>query len=328
MTLYALVSAGGAPGVTTSAVALALGWPTQVVIAECDPSGGDILAGLFVGHLPASSGLLPLAVAAGRSSDEAARVLWDQLIDLDDERSRLLLAGLSDPRQAAALAPSWPTLAAAFASVPGDVLADCGRLDAAPAVEPVLTAASLAVLVLRPTLRQVSKARQRIDILADVLGGRDRLVLLLIGEGAHSAREVAKVLGVPVAAALPEDRKTAGLLSDGTGSRRGLATRPLVRAATAAGRALRGAALANGQPEPAEDAEDAGALLRESVALAAAPVWDEGIPGPLTRERATGDFRQRGSSAPGPAFGAPAPAERATGAAAPGGTAPGPEAAS
>ncbi len=242
MSLYALVSAGGAPGVTTSALALALGWPTQVIIAECDPSGGDILAGLFAGHLPAVSGLLPLAVAAGRSPDAAARALWDQLIDLDDERSRLLLAGISDPRQQAALAPSWPALAAALAGVTADVIADCGRLDAAPAVEPVLTAASLVALVLRPSLRQVSRARARIELLTELLGGRDRLALLVVGTGAHPAREVSSVLGVPVAATLPEDQKTASVLSDGAGGRRGLATRPLVRAGAAAGQALRKAA--------------------------------------------------------------------------------------
>jgi hypothetical protein len=302
VSLYALVSAGGAPGVTTSAVALALGWPSQVIIAECDPSGGDILAGLFVGHLPASSGLLPLAVEAGRSADAAARALWDQLIDLDDERSRLLLAGISDPRQAAAIAGSWPALAAALAGVPADVIADCGRLDAAPAVEAVLSAASLAVLVLRPSLRQVSKARHRVEILAEILGGRDRLVLLPIGDGPHSAREVANALGVPVIAALPEDKKTASVLSDGAGNRRDLVTRPLVRAATAAGRALRGAVPGSSRAEAdrteaersAVDAAApggwtgytdvrapaAGRLAAESVALAAAPVWEPAVPGP------------------------------------------------
>jgi len=245
--MYALVSAGGAPGVTTCALALALGWPSQVIVAECDPSGGDVLAGLFGGHLPASSGLLSLAVEAGRSADAAARALWGQLVNLDAEHSRLLLAGISDPRQAAALAPSWPAIAAALAAVPADVIADCGRLDAGPAVQPVLAAASLTVLVLRPSLRQVSKARQRIEMLADLLGGRDRIRLLTVGEAAHSAREVGKTLGVPVAASLPEDRKTATVLSDGTGSRRGLAARPLVRAATVAGRALREALPATGQ---------------------------------------------------------------------------------
>jgi hypothetical protein len=265
MSLYALVSAGGSPGVTTSSLALALGWPSQVIVAECDPSGGDVLAGLFGGHLPASTGLLPLAIEAGRSADAAVRALWGQLIDLDDERSRLLLAGISDPRQAVALAPSWPALAAALAAVPADVIADCGRLDAAPAVAPVLAAARRTVLVLRPSLRQVSKARQRIELLTDLLGGRQRLALLIVGEGTHAARDVSRVLGVPVAAVLPDDKRTALVLSDGAGNRRGLATRPLVRAATGAGRALR-EALTSGleptaEPPPASELQSAAGLL-------------------------------------------------------------------
>jgi len=252
MSLYALVSGGGAPGVTTTAVALALGWPTQVIIAECDPSGGDILAGLFGGHLPASSGLLALAIEAGRSTDAAARALWDQLIDLDSERSRLLLAGVSDPRQAAALAPSWPTLAAALAAVPADVIADCGRLEPGTDLAPVLSAAGVVALVLHPTLRQVSRARPRIEMLADMLGGTDRLALMIVGEGAHPAREVGQALGLPVAAALPDDKKTASVLSDGAGSRRGLPARPLVRAAAGAGRALRDRLSAGQPPSGAE----------------------------------------------------------------------------
>jgi hypothetical protein len=248
MSMHALVSAGGSPGVTTTALALALAWPSQVIVAECDPSGGDVLAGLFAGHLTGKNGLLPLAMEAVRGADAAAAALWRELVDLDHEHSRLLLAGISDPRQAAGIAPSWPALAAAFAAVPADVVADCGRLDAAPVTAPVLMAADLAVLVLRPSLRQISKAAQRIEMLADLLGGTQRLVTLLVGEGTHSAREIAKVLKIPVAGSLPSDHKTASVLSDGAGSRRGLAARPLVRAAGAAGRALRDAAAAAGPP--------------------------------------------------------------------------------
>jgi hypothetical protein len=250
VTLYALVSAGGSPGVTTSALALSLGWPGQVILAECDPSGGDILAGLFAGHLPARNGLLALAIEAGQNP-EAAAALWPQLIELDDERGRLLLAGLSDPRQATGLAPVWPVLAGTLAAQPADVIADCGRLDAGGGPEPVLAVASLVVLVLRPTLRQVSKARARVEMLTQMLGGTSRLALLLIGEGTHTAREVARALGVPVTGALPYDLKAASVLSDGVGSRRGLQARPLIRAAGPAGRALRDAVLGSraGQPE-------------------------------------------------------------------------------
>jgi hypothetical protein len=242
VSLYALVSAGGSPGVTTAALALSLGWPGQVILAECDPSGGDILAGLFAGHMPARNGLLALAIEAGQSPDAAAAALWPQLIELDDERGRLLLAGISDPRQGAALAPAWPMLAATLVAQPADVIADCGRLDAGGGPEPVLTVASLVVLVLRPSLRQVSKARPRVEMLAQTVGGSSRMALLLVGEGTHSPREVGRALGIPVAATLPHDAKAAAVLSDGIGSRRGLQARPLIRAAGPAGRALREAA--------------------------------------------------------------------------------------
>ena len=43
--LIALCSAKGAPGVTTSGLALTLSWPRGVVLAELDPAGGDVLAG-------------------------------------------------------------------------------------------------------------------------------------------------------------------------------------------------------------------------------------------------------------------------------------------
>jgi hypothetical protein len=265
VSLYALVSPGGSPGVTTSALALTLSWPSPVILAECDSSGGDILAGLFAGHLPATKGLVSLALAAGQSPDAAAAALWHQLIELDDERSRLLLAGVSDPRQGAGLAAAWPVLAAALAALPSDVIADCGRLDAT-APPYVLTVASLAVLVMRPSLRQVSRARPRVEMLTQIMGGPQRVVLLVVGEGTHSAREIGKALGVAVAGSLPQDGKTAGVLSDGAGSRRALAARPLIRAAGGLGRSLRAAAAATGwqpgQPRP----EQATAQPREANA--------------------------------------------------------------
>jgi hypothetical protein len=116
----------------------------------------------------------------------------------------------------------------------------------------VLAAASLVVLVLRPTLRQVSKARARVEMLTQLLGGSGRVALLLIGEGTHPPREISRALSVPVVGSLPYDAKAAAVLSDGVGSRRGLQARPLIRAAGPAGRALRDAAPGSraGRPYP------------------------------------------------------------------------------
>ncbi len=247
MSLYVLVSPGGSPGVTTAALALALGWPRQVILAECDPSGGDVLAGLFSGHAHGGRGLLPLALEAGHGPARVLAALWEQVIPLDDGHTRFLLAGVTDPRQAAGLEPAWPVLAEVLATVPADVIADCGRLDRIAGLEPLLAAASVVVLVLRPTLRQVSKARSRLDMLAQVTPRAPGTVLLLSGEGSYPAREVSKALAAPVAGCLPRDGKAAAVLADGYGHRRGLPARPLVRAAAGAGRGLREAAAAAGQ---------------------------------------------------------------------------------
>jgi hypothetical protein len=91
----------------------------------------------------------------------------------------------------------------------------------------------------------VSRAVPRIEMLTNLVG-KDRVVILLVGDGTASGREVAKTLGVPVAGQLPEDDKTAAVLSDGLGSRRSLDSRPLIRAAATAGRGIREAATAAG----------------------------------------------------------------------------------
>jgi hypothetical protein len=239
--LYALVSAGGSPGVTTAAIALALSWPASVIVAECDPSGGDILAGLLAGQIPEGPGLMEHAIEAGRSGQAAAAGLSAQLIPLDDDRTRLLLPGLTDPRQAAGLASAWPAVADTLAAQPTDVIADCGRFDAGPE-QPlaIVSAARTVAIVLRPTLRQVWLTRPRVEMIRHLLGGSSRLALLVTGPGTYSASEVARVLGVPLAAVLPADSRTACLLSDGVGAHRQLYSGPLMRSARAAGQALRG----------------------------------------------------------------------------------------
>jgi hypothetical protein len=238
--LYALVSAGGSPGVTTAAITLALTWPSLVILAECDPSGGDILAGLLGGQGPAGPGLMEHAMESGRSGEAATASLITRLVSLDEDRTTMLLPGLTDPRQAAGLATAWPAVAASLTAQPADVIADCGRLDSG-AGQPlaVLAAACTVAMVLRPTLRQVWLARPRVELLRQLVGRGARLGLLLTGPGTHSAREVAHALNLPVLAVLPDDSRTAGLLSDGLGDWRYLTRGSLIRAGGTAGQALR-----------------------------------------------------------------------------------------
>jgi hypothetical protein len=239
--LYALVSGGGSPGVTTAAVALALAWPAPVIVAECDPSGGDLLAGLLTGHVPASHGLMEHAIEAGRDGRAAAAALRAHMIPLDADRTKMVLPGLTDPRHALGLASAWPAVAATLTAQDADVIADCGRLDAG-AGQPlaILSVARTVAVVLRPTLRQVWSARTRVDMLTQLIGANSRLAAVLTGRGTHSRREVQHALGVPVIAALPDDAPSAALLSDGIGGQRILTSGALLRSAQAASSALRG----------------------------------------------------------------------------------------
>ncbi|MFS8496863.1 MAG: ParA family protein [Micromonosporaceae bacterium] len=235
MSLVALVSAKGSPGVTVAALAFTLTWPGRCVLVECDPAGGSVQAGFLAGALPADRGIGELAVAHLRGESLSA-VWWRQLIDLQPPHAhRLLLPGITDPVRSGTLRPVWQHLAEFFSGLAGDgyeVIADCGRLAAPNPPLPVLHAADLVLLTLRPDLPGISAAlpvvRSLRAHLSERRGGDPPLALLLTGPGDQPTRTVARHLDVPVVGTLPDDRRTAGVLSRGGTVRTGA---PLLRAA-------------------------------------------------------------------------------------------------
>ena len=61
MSVYALTSISGSPGVTTTAVAWAYLSPTPTLIVEADPTGGSpILAGVMRGEQPPDVSIIDL----------------------------------------------------------------------------------------------------------------------------------------------------------------------------------------------------------------------------------------------------------------------------
>src|SRR4051812_5649150 len=110
MAVIAVASAKGSPGATITSLAFTLTWARRLILAECDPAGGDIAAG-YLRHLEldGSRGLMQLFVANLRG--QAIEDVWRQLIDLTPpQESRLLLPGITNPAQAASLAPGWNDL--------------------------------------------------------------------------------------------------------------------------------------------------------------------------------------------------------------------------
>ena len=203
MSLVALGSVKGSPGVTTAAVALGAAWPAErrVLVCELDPAGGD-LAGRF--RLPAAPSLLTLAAAARHHG--TAGLVW--------RHAQALPGGLpvltcpADPDQArqglraAGLAP-------ALASLDADVLADAGRLDPGSPALGLLDQASLLLLATRPTLDDLEHLAPRLPGLRRA----GATALLLVGSGPYTAAEITAALGVEVAGTLPADRQGARLLA-------------------------------------------------------------------------------------------------------------------
>ena len=245
MALYCLVSPGGSPGVTTTALALALSWPWEVLLAECDPAGRRVLPGFMADRLkaPAGPGLLGLAMAGGSDAQPGDATLDEFTIPIPGSGHARLLHGIRDPRHAQQLVPLWPRLAKMFTSTGTDVIADLGRIGSPNTPVALLARADLIVMVLRPSLAQVDAAQPRLDALLDMLASRVPVGLCLIDTGPYPAAEVSKALsGLSVLAELPDAPPDARVLSDGAAPRLTFRTSMLMRAAGTLGQQMRDAA--------------------------------------------------------------------------------------
>lgn len=225
MAILLLTSAGGAPGVTTLAVGLALTWPRPVLLVDADPGAHQaVLAGHLAGRSAGGKGLLRVA-EAHRDRRPLREVVIDQTIPLadEDETRRLFLPGFTKPGSAAHFGSVWEDLAETFdrlADVDIDVVVDGGRLTSAGLPAPLVERSALTALVLESHLRSIMSARVHLPTLRDHprLGTNDhgRLGLVIVGEGRpYAPVEITKALGLPVHATIAREPQHAQCLSDG-----------------------------------------------------------------------------------------------------------------
>lgn len=229
--LIVLCSAGHSPGVTTTALALTLTWPRDVLLAECDPAGGSLLSGYLLGH-PRERGLGEWAVQLRRGADPE-KALREQVFDLTELGTHQVLPGLADPAQVASVQMLWPGIADTFATFPGDVIADIGRVGGSDTPTALLLRADEVLVVARPTLVDLSAAAPRLHELTALRRSVSAPRVLLVGAGPYSRKEVAKTLGVEVVDHLPHDPRAASVLSHGSGNERYVGRSLLIRAASA-----------------------------------------------------------------------------------------------
>ena len=122
------------------------------------------------------------------------------------------------------------------------MIIDAGRLGLNGSPEPLIYAADLMLLVMRSDLVALAAARSWAETLRagfDELGAPARVQALLVGEGRpYSGRDVAKVLGLPVAAALAWQEAEAAVFSRGAAPPRRFDGRALPRSLRAARAAI------------------------------------------------------------------------------------------
>ncbi|HYT10279.1 MAG TPA: hypothetical protein VEL73_06420 [Mycobacteriales bacterium] len=255
MALVAVVGAKGAPGATTSVLALACGWSKPVLVADADPAGGDIVPGWLAGRVGLDRGLLSFAAATRHTDAATAADLAPHVVAVPDVPGLTVLPGLAHAGQSGGLdGRLWTRLAAATAT-PGlaadregeaarvDLLADCGRISAGTPW-PLVAAAGVVLLATRPTLRGVHHARHALAAVQAAVGDVRRVALLVCGPGPYDPVEVGRAVGLPVRVVLPDDPRAAAVLSDGVAPGRGWSRTVLARAARSVARPLATAAAA------------------------------------------------------------------------------------
>lgn len=244
MAILTLCSASGSPGVTTTAVAMALNWPRPVVLVEADPTGGSaVLTGFLRGTREYETGLVELALSP-LNIDDALR---DVVRPLAPKVS--LIAGVRTQPQSGALRELWPALLKALAELDArdqDVIVDAGRLGLSGSPTPLIEDADLTLLLTRRNLPALAAARPWAEQARDpVLGWRQAALLLIGARQPYRGSEVAKVLGLPIAASLPEDPDAAAVYHRGASLPKRFEEGAFMRSIAAAIQALRQRATRN-----------------------------------------------------------------------------------
>lgn len=226
MTVVAMLSAKGSPGVTTTAAALAAAAVAQgshATLVELDPAGGTLA---LDAQRPLEPGLFTLLAAARRGLDP-------KLVDLHCQTLPNGVVALFAPTAPERAQKAVATLAEPLASVlrarDGLTLVDLGRWEDV-CTAPILAAADLAIVMLRPTVAGTEHARTRLGAIT-AINPRTRVVC--VGDDPYSPSEVAAALGVDPQPSVAFDARTAHLVAGGVALDRWLRRTSLMRSAAA-----------------------------------------------------------------------------------------------
>ncbi|MDE0778286.1 MAG: hypothetical protein OSB43_18560 [Nocardioides sp.] len=212
--LFAICADCGAPGSTTTALALAAARGLPAVVVEADPYGGDLALRIRHDGNPLPTTPTVLSVSAGRSvqgsasgprtspggsSERRHRDLWRDGSHALSEHVRVV-TGFMAAEHGTSLA--WPVLASALEAQTVPVFADLGRIHTGSPSLAVAAAADALVPVCRSDMASVQHMVDRLELLVPAIAernGRPPIVLPVViaprQHGSTIASSVAEILG-------------------------------------------------------------------------------------------------------------------------------------
>lgn len=244
-------SATGAPGATTTALAVAA-WLDDAILVEADPDGGVLALRYGLGLEP---GVVTLG--AGSQSDTDGVLAHAQMLPGGTH----VVVGPETAERATHL---WRLAGTGLIRTLGSVadrttVLDAGRLGPSSPLLGLVDAAAAVAVVCRSIAAEVIAAADRVAVL-----GRDgsNVGLVLIGDRPYSAADVATQMDVQVFGTVALDHRGAAALA-GSGSSRALSRSALMRSARRLAGTLVAASGTASSPAP----------------MTAAPVGSNGRPG-------------------------------------------------
>lgn len=237
MSIFALTSISGSPGVTTTAIAWATLSKRPTLLVEADPTGGSpIVAGVWAGQQPHTTSVLELA---NRERAWFVEYLHERTLPLPGTTDRLLLPGIPAPEHARPVSTVWRPLSAALRTISSeggvDVIIDAGRAGAENAPWTLMESADVLLVLTDTTLPALNSAaigtasmRERLE----QTGTPDRLGLVPVtgrGKGPdirpYGTREIAPVVDpTRVIASVSRDEARAAVYSSALTPGRGHST--------------------------------------------------------------------------------------------------------
>lgn len=202
MSIFVFCSAGGSPGVTTTALALAANWPRRAIVVDADPHPSQsVLAGYLAGRVEPGGDLGDFAEAV-RSGEISADLLSALAIGLPGVERASFVPGFRNPNAPGLFADAMPELVAQaqkLADEDVDIFFDLGRLDVANPAAEIFAAADYCFLVCRSSLPSLACAKLWLPNLLSLYDSVGSLGIVLIGAGRpYNSREIAAQFDLPV----------------------------------------------------------------------------------------------------------------------------------